>query len=140
MHPMVVPFPIAFYMGTLLADVVFAVLGGPFWAGMAFWLLAAGVAGSALAGTLGAIDFFGNPQIREIRSAWWHAVGNGIVSTISILDLYLRFQSGPEEGSHRYIWLALVVAILLVFTSWKGADLVFKYKVGVSNETPPRDV
>jgi uncharacterized membrane protein len=134
LHPMVVPFPVAFYIGTLIADLIFLGGGDPFWANFAFWSLAAGVAGSAIAGTLGAIDFFGSTQIRAIRSAWWHAVGNGLVSTISVIDLFLRFEAGSVVGSHRYIWLALIVAVMLIFTSWKGGDLVFRHKVGVADE------
>ena len=35
-HPMLVPFPIAFFIGAFLADLAYLWLGDPFWANAAF--------------------------------------------------------------------------------------------------------
>jgi len=46
LHPMLVPLPIAFFIGALLTDLAFLKLGDPFWARMSFWLIAAGLVGA----------------------------------------------------------------------------------------------
>jgi len=37
-HPMLIPFPIAFFVGTLAVDIVYSQTGGPFWATAGRWL------------------------------------------------------------------------------------------------------
>ena len=130
-HAMIVPFPIALFYAVLVADIVFAVTNQPFWAVGAFWLLVAGVVMSALAALLGFVDFFGSSQVRQLRAAWWHMGANVLVAVVSITDLVLRYLSGPIEGSHLYIALSLLVGLLLLFSGWKGGELVYRHHVGV---------
>ena len=51
-HPMLVPFPIAFFTAVFLADLAYWLAPRPFWAEAGFWLLAAGLVGAALAAIL----------------------------------------------------------------------------------------
>lgn len=76
LHPMLVPFPIAFFVGTFVSDIVYLSSGDPFWARLSFWLLAAGLAMAALAAIAGFTDFLGDRLIRAIRPAWYHMAGN----------------------------------------------------------------
>src|SRR3954468_17258457 len=75
-HPMLVPFPIAFFIGAFLADLAYSKLGVPFWANAAAWLLGAGLVGAALAALAGLTDFLGDRNIRAIKDAWQHMIGN----------------------------------------------------------------
>src|SRR4051794_21063923 len=62
-HPMLVPFPIAFFIGALLADLAYLKTAEPFWATAAAWLLGAGLVGAALAALAGLTDFLGDRRI-----------------------------------------------------------------------------
>ena len=132
-HPMLVPFVIAFYMGAFVADVAYRGTFDPFWAQAAFWMIGAGIVASAFAATIGLVDFLFEPAIRDISAAWWHLGGNIVMSLISVLDWVMRYEVGAEAGSRAYIWLSLLVALLLVFNGWKGGELVYKYRVGVQD-------
>jgi len=132
-HPMIVPFVIASYMGAFLADLIYKGTYDPFWANAAFWLIAGGIIASAVAATIGLIDFLFEPAIRDISAAWWHLGGNIVMSLVSVLDWVLRYEVGPEAGSRAYVWLSLAVALLLVFNGWQGGQLVYKYRVGVQD-------
>ncbi|HEY2071128.1 MAG TPA: DUF2231 domain-containing protein [Rhizomicrobium sp.] len=132
-HVMLVPFVIAFYVGTLAADFAYSGTGDPFWARGAFWLLTAGVAMSLLAATAGFLDFVLEPKIRALSAAWWHFGGNALMSLISLVDLYLRYRAGDEAGSHAYWGLALAAVLLLLFNGWKGWEMVYRHHVGVSD-------
>jgi uncharacterized membrane protein len=131
LHPMIVPLAIGFYFGVFGADLVYAHTADLFWARMAFWLLAAGFVMSSLASLGGSIDFIGDPAIRQIGAAWWHFGGNALVGLVSATDLYLRYVDGAETGSHNFLWMSALVAVLLIFTGWMGGQMVFKYRVGV---------
>ncbi len=133
LHVMLVPFPIAFYFGTFLADLVYGGTDNPFWSEMAFWLLAAGFTMSLLASLMGFIDFLGEPAIRALRVAWLHFGGNALVGLISAVDLWLRYESGPEAGSQAYVWLSGLVVVILLFTGWLGGQMVYRNRVGVAD-------
>lgn len=51
-HPMLVPFPIAFLVGALLTDIGYVMWGGK-WAYASTWLIAAGIAAALLAALFG---------------------------------------------------------------------------------------
>ena len=58
-HPMLVPFPIVFFISALATDIVFLRNGNDIWATASAWLLGAGLATAALAALAGLADFFG---------------------------------------------------------------------------------
>ncbi|HEX4293999.1 MAG TPA: DUF2231 domain-containing protein [Rhizomicrobium sp.] len=130
-HAMLVPFVIAFYTGAFAADLAYGHTMDPFWARAAIWLIGAGIVASAFAATIGIVDFFAEPAIRELSAAWWHLGGNMLMSVISILDWVLRAAVGAEAGSRAYVWLSLATFLLLLFNGWKGGELVYRHKVGV---------
>lgn len=132
-HAMLVPFVIAFYIGAFLADIVFASVMDPFWARAAFWLIGTGIVASAAAATIGLIDFMAEPAIRELRDAWWHLGANIVLALVSVLDWLLRYEVGADAGSKGYIWLSGASVLILMFSGWKGGQLVYGHGVGVKN-------
>src|SRR4051812_35330233 len=78
-HPMLIPFPIAFFVGTLACDLAFWKTANPFWVTATEWLLGAGLVMAALAATMGLIDFLSEKKIRNLTAAWLHAGGNIVV-------------------------------------------------------------
>ena len=132
-HAMLVPFVIAFYVGAFLADIVFASVMDPFWARAAFWLIGAGIVASGAAATIGLIDFIAEPAIRELRDAWWHLGANLTLALVSVLDWLLRYEVGADAGSKGYIWLSGASVAILMFSGWKGGQLVYRHRVGVKN-------
>ena len=65
-HPMLIPFPIAFFVATLAADIAFSQSGDPFWITAGRWLLGAGLVTAALAAIAGLTDFLGDRRIRRL--------------------------------------------------------------------------
>src|SRR3954451_9989119 len=62
LHPMLIPFPVAFLVGTLATDFAFIGTGDGFWARASMWLIGAGVVMALLAALAGFADFFGEPR------------------------------------------------------------------------------
>jgi uncharacterized membrane protein len=130
-HPMLVPFPIVLFLAALATDIAFVVDGSPVWAQASTWLLGAGIVGAALAAIAGFADFFGNSGIRELRDAWLHMFANLTAVVIELINFALRLANERIAGS---VGLALsaVVALILLFSGWKGGQLVFRHGVGQS--------
>src|ERR1700744_3523562 len=86
LHAMIVPIPIACFVGTLITDIVYWRTAAMLWADMSAWLLAIGLIISLFAALAGLIDFFTDRRIRELRSAWIHGLGNTAALILSIFN------------------------------------------------------
>ena len=75
-HPMLVPFPIACFIGALITDIVYWKTAEMMWADFSAWLLFAGLAMGVVAAIVGLIDFFSNRLIRGLhpRGFTWQAI------------------------------------------------------------------
>src|SRR3954447_14133826 len=75
-HPMLVPFPIACFVGTLLTDLAYWRTADVMWANFSAWLVTVGVIMGLIAAVAGLIDFLSNRLVRTQPPAWPHAIGN----------------------------------------------------------------
>jgi uncharacterized membrane protein len=132
-HPMLIPFPIAGFVATLFADIALRSSGDDFWYQMGSWLLGGALVFAALAAVAGVIDFLGSAQIRQLNDAWLHAGGNVLAVVIEVINFYLRYEGGAASVSGIGLWLSAIVVAMLVFTGWKGWEMVYKHHVGVSD-------
>lgn len=131
LHPMVIPFPVAAFVGVLIADIVYLNSANPFWYTAGLWLLRFGLLMAVIAAVLGAIDFFSEPRIRALHAAWVHFIGNALVVVIEGINLYLR--ASPASVSNGVYLSAVGVAGLLI-TGWMGWDMVYKHRVGIAED------
>src|SRR5947209_3181453 len=75
-HPMIIPFPIAFLTSALVTDLAFWSTRRPMWAEASLWLIGAGIVMALAAAIFGFADFFGERRIRDLSDAWQHMIGN----------------------------------------------------------------
>jgi uncharacterized membrane protein len=66
---MLVPIPIACFVGTFLTDLAYWQTANMQWANMSAWLLTVGLVVAVFVVLFGAIDFFGDRRIRDLRAA-----------------------------------------------------------------------
>jgi uncharacterized membrane protein len=132
-HPMLIPFPIAFFAGTFVCDLVYWQTSNAAWAAATPWLLGAGLVMAALAAVIGLIDVFGDQQIRQLSTVWWHASANVLLVLIECFNLFIRYQQGPAAVIPEGLSLSLIAVLLLLFSGWKGGDLVFRGRIGVAD-------
>ena len=136
LHPMLVVFPIAFFVGTFVSDIVYLATTDPFWARASFWLLVAGLVMGALAALAGFTDFLGDRLVRATTVAWFHMIGNVSAVVLSLINVWLRYSNGETTAYPGVFWISLVVVLIFVVTGWLGGELVFRHRVGVSEEYP----
>src|SRR3954447_22519667 len=86
-HPMLIPFPVAFLVATLVSDLIFLRTGNPGWATASLWLLGAALVMAALAAVAGLTDFLGDERIRDLSAAWHHMIGNVIAGPAIPVEL-----------------------------------------------------
>jgi uncharacterized membrane protein len=132
---MLIPFPIALWVFSLIADVIYLWRGNPVWRDwIAFYALLGGIIGAALAAVFGIIDWL-SIKDREVKKvADWHARLNVIALLIFAAGFYLRTTSGAGlvGGSYTIPFVLSVVGVILITISgYLGGELVFRHGVAV---------
>lgn len=134
-HPMIIPFPIALWVFSLVADVIFLWRGNPVWRDyIAFYTLLGGIIGAAAAAVPGLIDWLSLKDPEVVKIANWHARLNVIALLIFAASLYLRTLGGSAmvSGSHTIPFgLSVLGVILISISGWLGGEMVFKHGVAV---------
>jgi uncharacterized membrane protein len=131
-HPMLVPLPIGAFSLALASDVAFAASGDRFWARASQVLIGTGIVTGALAGVLGATDFFGRRQVRERGQARAHALGNAAALGLSAASLALRRRDSAAAVVPVGLALSLATGSLLLVTGWLGGELSYRHRIGVT--------
>lgn len=135
-HPMLVMFPIVFFLCLWLCDLAYWLGGELFWASLGMIMLVAGLVMAALAAVAGFIDYFGDARIRALRAANLHMVANLLAVVVEAVNLMVRLPGEPSMIVPAGLLLSTVAVVLLAFSGWKGGSLVFEHGVGVH---PPID-
>jgi uncharacterized membrane protein len=131
LHPMLIPFPVAFLVATLVCDLIFWRTGNTAWSTASLYLLGAALIMAALAAIAGLTDFLGDARIRDLSAAWHHMVGNVVVVLLSLWNWYRRYEAGEAAVLPTGLVLSLVVVLLLLYTGWRGWEMVYRHRVAV---------
>lgn len=131
-HPMLIPFPIVCFIGALVTDIVFLRNGMHGWATASRYLLAVGIVMGLLAALAGLTDFFGDKRIQS-SDAVKHMLANVTAVVLEIINLFLRLNNDAAIGRVG-VYLSVIVVLILVYSGWKGGDLVFRHGIGVRDE------
>jgi uncharacterized membrane protein len=131
-HPMLVPFPIVCFVGTLLTDLAYWRTADMMWANFSAWLLTVGVIMGWLAALAGLIDFLGDRLIRELAPARLHALGNVVALALATLNMLVHTRDAWTSVVPWGLVLSAAVVLILLFTGWMGWSMVYRHGVGVA--------
>jgi uncharacterized membrane protein len=132
-HPIAIIFPVASLSGALLSDIIYLATNDAFWARSSLYLITAGVVTGAVAAATGALDYLTNPRIRNLRTATFHGLGNGVVLVLAVINLLVRLDDSAAGLRSPGIILSVIIGLLMLVTGWLGGELVYRHKVGVDS-------
>jgi uncharacterized membrane protein len=137
-HPMLIPYPLAFLTAVLATDMAARSTRDPFWSRSSRLLLGAGIVSGLAAGVFGAIDYYTIGRARRTAVGKIHAVGN--VAALGVAAINLAARGGRDEAPGGGT-LALSVATfgLLGLTGWAGGELSYRHMIGVSGDMDQLD-
>ena len=134
LHPMLIPFPIAFLVATFVCDLMFWWTGDSAWSTGAIYLLGAALIMAALAAAAGLTDFLGDRRIRNLSAAWHHMFGNVTAVLLSLWNWYRRYEGGDAAVLPTGLLISLIVVLILLYTGWRGWEMVYRHRVAVADE------
>ena len=132
-HPILIPFPLALWVTSFAADVLFYFLRHPTLLVISKFLLAAGCLGGVAAAIPGIIDWLAikNDDVKNVAN--WHARLNVIALIVFAISFFLRLSSYSQLVGRKLtipFLLSLVGVILIAISGWLGGELVFRFGVG----------
>ena len=127
-HPMLIPFPIVCFILTFVLDIAY-VRGSTDVAQWSNWLLIIGLAMAGLAALAGLTDFLGDKRIQG-ADAIKHMLANVTAVVLELVNLILRMKNPDFIGSTG-VYISGLVVLILIYSGWKGGDLVFRHGIGV---------
>ncbi|WP_092028469.1 DUF2231 domain-containing protein [Bradyrhizobium sp. OK095] len=131
-HPMLVPIPIACFIGALLTDIAYTVTAEIMWANFSAWLLIVGVIFGVLAAIAGLTDFLGNRLVREQAPAWPHLVGSAVALILAFFNALIHTRDAWTSVWPTGLVLSAITVLILPVTGWLGWALVYRHRVGVA--------
>jgi uncharacterized membrane protein len=132
LHPMLIVFPIALWIFSLICDFVTLAPGGAeaeaLWSTLALYTMIGGVVGALAAAIPGLIDLLSlsKPEIKRI--AVTHMTINLAVVVLYVVNIWLRV-GGME--SRLPVGLSILTVLMLAVSGWLGAEMVHVHHVGV---------
>ena len=133
-HQMLIVFPLGLLATAVAFDLLWLALRADTLATVAFWLVAAGLIGGAVAAPFGTIDWLSIPQgTRAKRIGAMHGGGNVVVLALFLGSWLLR-RGAPASPPALAIVLSVAGVAVSLVTAWLGGELVSRLGVGVSPE------
>lgn len=131
LHPMLIPFPLAFFSGTFLFDLAGYISDTPALWQTGFYLQIAGVGFALLAAVPGIIDYI--YTVPPKSSAKKRASIHGLLNVLNVvLQLGTWFyRRGDEFNPLIVLGLEAAGMALLVIAGWMGGTLVYRNQIGV---------
>lgn len=132
LHPILIVFPIAFFTGTFLFDLLAVFTANANMALTAGYLNIAGIIGAALAAVPGIVDYIYTvpPKSSGKKRAAKHGIINVVVLLLFSFLLWYRYNA-TDPQVQVIVLLGATGVTLLMIAGWMGGTLVHRNQIGV---------
>jgi uncharacterized membrane protein len=130
---MLIPFPVACFVGALITDIVYWRSMSFIWETFSVWLLTAGLLVAGVAVIAGLVDFVSDYRGRNLRSAWIHALGYGLVIALSLINVFVHSRDGYTAVVPTGIILSGIVVLFMAMMGWMNRETVYRRPIGVTS-------
>jgi nitrite reductase/ring-hydroxylating ferredoxin subunit/uncharacterized membrane protein len=132
LHPILIAFPIAFFTGTLVFDLLWLLQGNPNFGVVASYLEISGIFTALVAAIPGAIDYF--TIVPPGSSAKKRATSHALINISNIIVFAIAYVLRNEDYSKlAFIVPEFIGMVLLSIAGWMGGTLVYRNQIAVDH-------
>ena len=133
-HPMIVPFPIAFYTATLVCSIIYASNGNTFWFHVAFIANCSALVMAAVAVLPGLIDWLSIPELTDAKTTGLkHMVAN--VFTLGLFTANAAVTYPKLDDPHPPVQASIMLTgfgfLIMLYAGFKGWKMVQTHHIGI---------
>jgi uncharacterized membrane protein len=128
--PMLVPFPIACFAGTLVTDLAYWWTAAVMWERFSIWLITVGLIIAGFAAIAGLIDVATGKRIHTL--GWHHLVGYPLALVLSLINAFVHSRDAYTAVVPTGLMLSGLVVLILLLTGWVGWTLAHRYRTGAA--------
>jgi uncharacterized membrane protein len=128
LHKILAAFSAAYFAGALITDLVYWQIPDVLWERFSIWLILAGLVMAGLTVVASAIDLASSRRID--RPAWPRVVGYALTIVLSLMNAFIHSRDGYTAVVPTGLMLSGLVVVVLLLTSWAGAALANRPRVG----------
>jgi uncharacterized membrane protein len=134
-HPLLAPFPLAFFLGAFVTDLIYWRAPDAMWETFSVWLITAGLIMAGLSVVVALIDVVGGQhRTPALAPAWPHALVTAVAFVLALINAFVHSRDGYTAVVPTGLILSgLVVAILLCAAVWTGREAAYRHRVGALN-------
>ena len=128
-HPMLIPFPIALWIFSLVCDVVYMTgFGDAIWQDMALYTMLGGLLGALAAAIPGYFDYRSITEPAVARVGFWHMTTNLTIVVLLTMNIFMRI---AWETVTVPVISSIIAVAMLGISGWLGGELVYVHGVAV---------
>jgi uncharacterized membrane protein len=128
LHKILAAFSAAYFAGALITDLEYWQAPDVLWERFSIWLIVAGLVMAGLTVVAYAIDLASSRRID--RPAWPRVVGYALTIVLSLINAFIHSRDGYTAVVPTGLMLSGLVVVVLLLTSWAGAALANRPRVG----------
>jgi uncharacterized membrane protein len=124
---MLASFSAAYFVGALATDIVYWQMPDVMWERFSIWLITAGLVMAGLAILAFVIDLVGG---KPRAPAWPAAAGYAAAVVLAVVNAFVHSRDAYTAVVPTGLALSALVAVVLLLTSWAGAALANRSRMG----------
>lgn len=120
LYSLLVPFPVACFVGTLLTDLAYVATDAVTWETFSVWLLTVGLVVAGLAVMAGVVDLVRSRRVRGLRQPWLRLLGHFVAFGLALVNVFVHSRDGYTAVVPEGVLLSTVTVLVLIATAVVG--------------------
>ena len=130
LHVLLGAYPIAFFSGAFLTDIIYLNTAVMMWANFSVWLITGGLVMGVAAAIVGIGEALFSRNKSSLRPGWFHSVGNALVLALSLWNAFVHSRDAWTSVVPTGIILSGIVTVLVVTVNWLGTSHTIRQLTG----------
>ena len=123
LHGIVAAYPLAFFSGALVTDIIYVNTAQMQWANFSVWMIAFGLAMGVVAAVVGIVDALLVPLRDRPRRSWPHSLTTILMLAFALVNAFVHSRDGWTSVMPAGLTLSIVTTALALASSWLGFSL-----------------